>query len=40
MRSPRCGVRALQEWLRAAAIRRGPVFRQMRRGDTLTDRRL
>jgi site-specific recombinase XerD len=36
----RCAVRALQEWLQAAAIHRGPVFRQMRRGDTLTDRRL
>jgi integrase len=29
-----------QEWLQAAAIHSGPVFRQMRRGDTLTDRRL
>ena len=36
----RCAVRALQAWLQAAAIHRGPVFRQMRRGDTLTDRRL
>ena len=36
----RCAVRALQAWLHAAGIHRGPVFRQMRRGDTLTDRRL
>jgi len=36
----RCAVRALQAWLQAAAIHRGPVFRQMRSGDTLTDRRL
>ena len=36
----RCAVRALQAWLEAAAIHRGPVFRQMRRGDKLTDRRL
>ena len=36
----RCAVRALQAWLAAAAIHRGPVFRQMRRGDTLTDQRL
>ena len=36
----RCAVRALQVWLAAASIHRGPVFRQMRRGDTLTDRRL
>jgi hypothetical protein len=33
-------VRALQTWLQAAEIHRGPVFRQMRRGDTLTERRL
>jgi site-specific recombinase XerD len=36
----RCAVRAPQECLHAAAIHRGAVFRQMRRGDTLTDRRL
>ena len=36
----RCAVRALQAWLHAAGIHRGPVFRQMRRGDTVTDRRL
>lgn len=36
----RCAVRALQAWLTAAGIHRGPVFLQMRRGDTLTDRRL
>jgi site-specific recombinase XerD len=34
---PVCGLRA---WLHAAAIHRGPVFRQMRRGDTVCDRRL
>ena len=34
----RCAVRALQAWLHAAGIHRGPVFRRMRRGDTLTDR--
>jgi integrase len=36
----RCAVRALQAWLDAGAIDRGAVFRQMRRGDTLTARRL
>ena len=36
----RCAVRALQAWLHAAGTHRGPVFRQMRRGETLTDRRL
>ena len=36
----RCAVRALHAWLEAASIHHGPVFRQMRRGDTLTDRRL
>ena len=30
----RCAVRALQAWLHAAGIHRGPVFRRMRRGDT------
>ena len=38
--SDRCAVRALRRYLDAAAIHRGPVFRQMRRGDTLTERRL
>ena len=33
-------VRALQAWLQAAGIHRGPMFRQMRRGDNLTRRRL
>jgi site-specific recombinase XerD len=36
----RCAVRALQAWLHAAGIHRGPVFRRMRRGDTLTEQRL
>ena len=36
----RCAVRALQQWLQEAGIQRGPVFRQMRRGDNVTDRRL
>lgn len=36
----RCAVRALRHYLDAAGIHRGPVFRQMRRGDTLTDQRL
>ena len=36
----RCAVGAVQTWLQAAGIHRGAVFRQMRRGDTLTDRRL
>ena len=36
----RCAVRALQAWLHAAEIHRGPVFRRMRRGDTLTEQRL
>jgi site-specific recombinase XerD len=35
-----CAVRAARTWLEAAGIHRGPVFRQMRRGDTLTDQRL
>src|SRR5207249_91092 len=33
-------VRAVLAWLETAEIHRGPVFRQMRRGDTLTDQRL
>ena len=36
----RCAVRALRRYLDAAGIHRGPVFRQLRRGDNLTDRRL
>src|SRR5205823_1534808 len=36
----RCAVRALRRYLDAAAVHRGAVFRQMRRGDKLTDRRL
>jgi integrase len=32
--------RALRRYLNAAAIHRGPVFRQLRRGDNLTDQRL
>jgi integrase len=33
-------VRTLRAYLEAAGIHRGPVFRQLRRGDTLTDQRL
>ena len=36
----RCAVRALQAWLHAAEIHRGPVFRRMRRGDKLGAERL
>jgi site-specific recombinase XerD len=36
----RCAVRSLRRYLDAARIHHGPVFRQMRRGDNLTDRRL
>ena len=36
----RCAVRAVHAWLEVASIHHGPVFRQMRRGDKLTDRRL
>ncbi|MGZ4288790.1 MAG: tyrosine-type recombinase/integrase [Solirubrobacteraceae bacterium] len=36
----RCAVRALARYLDAAGIHRGPVFRQLRRGDNLTDQRL
>ena len=35
-----CAVRTLRAYLEAAGIHRGPVFRQLRRGDTLTDQRL
>ena len=35
-----CPVCALQNWLQAAGIHRGPVFRRMRRGDNLTGQRL
>jgi site-specific recombinase XerD len=36
----RCAVRALRAWLAAAATHRGPVFRRMRRGDTVGAERL
>jgi site-specific recombinase XerD len=36
----RCAVRALRRYLDAAGIHHGPAFRQIRRGDNLTDRRL
>jgi len=36
----RCAVRALSQWLPAAKIRRGPMFRRMRRGDTVGAERL
>jgi integrase len=36
----RCAVRALRHYLDVAAVHRGPVFRAVRRGDHLTDRRL
>jgi integrase len=36
----RCAVRALRRYLDAAGLYRGPVFRQLRRGDNVTDRRL
>ena len=36
----RCAVRALRAWLEAAGIHRGPVFRRMRRGDTVGAERL
>ena len=36
----RCAVRALSQWLQAAKIHRGPVFRRMRRGDTVGQERL
>ena len=36
----RCAVRALRRYLDGAGLHRGPVFRQMRRGDNLTDHRL
>jgi hypothetical protein len=32
-------VRALLAWLQTAGMHRGPVFRQVRRGDTITDQR-
>jgi hypothetical protein len=34
-----CAVRTLRAYLEAAGIHRGPVFRRLRRGDTLTDQR-
>jgi integrase len=36
----RCAVRALRRYLDTAGIHSGPVFRQLRRGDNLTDQRL
>ena len=36
----RCALRALSQWLQAAKIHRGPVFRRMRRGDTVGQERL
>jgi hypothetical protein len=36
--SDRSAVRALQAWLRMAGIHRGPVFRRMRRGESLDAR--
>jgi len=36
----RCAVRALQAWLQAAGIHRGPLFRRMRRGDRIGAQRL
>jgi hypothetical protein len=36
----RCAVRALSQWLQAANIHRGPVFRRLRRGDTVSQVRL
>ena len=35
-----CAVRALQAYLEAGTVHRRPVFRRMRRGDTLTAQRL
>lgn len=35
-----CPVRAVQAWLAAAEIHRGPMFRRMRRGEIVTDGRL
>jgi hypothetical protein len=37
---PFCAVRALSQWLEAAKSHRGPVFRRMRRGDTVGAERL
>jgi integrase len=39
-RNESCAVRALRARLQAAAIHRGPVFRRMRRGDTVGAERL
>ena len=36
----RCAVRALRAWLQATGIHRGPVFRRMRRGDSVAAERL
>src|SRR5262249_24428307 len=35
-----CPVTAVLEWLAASGISEGPVFRSIRKGDHLTDRRL
>jgi site-specific recombinase XerD len=39
-RNDRCAVRALRAWLQATGIHRGPVFRRMRRGDSVGAERL
>jgi len=39
-RNERCAVRVLRAGLEAAGIHRGPVFRRMRRGDTVSTERL
>ena len=39
-RADLCAVRALEAWMTAAQIRRGPVFIRIRRGDNLTSARL
>lgn len=38
--SAACPVTALDDWLNAALIGQGPLFRRLYRGDTLSDRRL
>jgi integrase len=40
VRQTGAAVRALSQWLPAAKIHRGPVFRRMRRGDTVGAERL
>lgn len=39
-RGASCPVAALRDWLGAAGIEGGPVFRSMRKGDRVTDQRL